>query len=74
MAVVHLIPSNNRDTVAVLKVLLNEAIDGNVKDLAVIFADQGGGEHIRVTGRFRRDPSKSVRAGLRLVRTMVDEE
>lgn len=74
MAVLRLVRSGNRETVAVLKVLLNRAIDGEVRDMALVFADARGGRHVRVTGRFRHDPAKGVTAGLKLVRVLVDEE
>ena len=66
MNVIDLATYSNKDTVAVLKCLLAQAVAGEVRGLAVLFADRQGQEFSAFTGAYAANTDQAAAATLRL--------
>lgn len=66
MRVIELAKYSSRDTVATLKVLLDMALKGELRGLAVCYRDKDQEEHSVFTGLYKVEPKKAVDASLRL--------
>jgi hypothetical protein len=66
MTVLRLVQSSNKDTVAVLKGLLAEAMDGDIRGLAVYYQTTQGVEEAAFTGLYGTRPAEAANAAMRL--------
>lgn len=71
MPVIELAKYSSRDTVATLKVLLDMALKGNLRGLAVCYRTQDQEENSVFTGLYKLEPEKAVNASLRLSVTLM---
>jgi hypothetical protein len=66
MSIVKLADYKNRETVSLLRRLLNQAQAGQISGMAMCFRTSDGIEDARFTGMYRADPGKAVNAAMRL--------
>jgi hypothetical protein len=64
--VVHIVEYSNRDTVSLLKCLLDDALRGEIAGLALCFKDRDGQERAAFSGTYRGRPSEAASAAMRL--------
>jgi hypothetical protein len=66
MAVLHLVKTNNTETIEALLYLVEQARIGNVVGIAVCFRDRSGNEEAAFTGAYKAHPDKAISAAMRL--------
>lgn len=65
-AVFSLVKHTARDTIAVLRALLELALDGKLRGVAICYRDEEGNEEVALTGIYKTHPVYAVNAGVRL--------
>jgi hypothetical protein len=65
VAVLELVKYTNKDTVAVLRVLLSKAVKGEIRGVAICYRDSEGLEEALFTGAFKQ-PGAAAGASLRM--------
>jgi hypothetical protein len=66
MAVVQLVKFTNKDTVAVLRYLLDQALRGEVVGIAVCYRMRDGEEDSLFSGLYKARPNEGAGAAMRL--------
>jgi hypothetical protein len=64
--VLSLVKHTARDTISVLRALLELALAGNLRGVAICYRDSEGNEGVALTGIYRAHPEYAVNAGARL--------
>ena len=64
--VFSLVKHTARDTIAVLRALLELALSGKLRGVAICYRDTEGNEEVALTGIYRTHPVYAVNAGVRL--------
>lgn len=75
MAVLSLVMHRARDTISVLRALLELAVKGQLRGVAICYRDSEGQEDVAFTGIYRANPVYAAHAGMRLSMelTMAEE-
>jgi hypothetical protein len=66
MAVLKLVDTTNKDTIAVLRCLLDQAIKGEVIGVALCYRTADRNEHAAFSGIYKARPGAAVNAAMRL--------
>jgi hypothetical protein len=64
--VFSLVKYTARDTIAVLRALLELALSGKLRGVAICYRDTEGNEEVALTGIYRNNSAYAVNAGVRL--------
>lgn len=73
-AVISLVKLTARDTIAVLRALLDLALSGKLRGVAICYRDSEGHEDVAFTGIYRDAPAYAASAGMRLLELAKVEE
>jgi hypothetical protein len=74
VSVVQISARGDRDTVALLRVLLADALSGDVAGVAVCFKTRRGEERSGFSGVYKRYPAEAVNAAMRLSWRLTREQ